>query len=463
MAQTLQPVSSIDQIIDRDTERALMGLLMMEPRMMAECGEFLSAECFTDLCCRDTFRAVEAIGRRGETPDVMSIMQQLKSSGSGVEIGALMELTMSPAIPSQGVNHALYLRELLMRRTLWQIGLTLQERSLRLSDDIAHTVEQATKAIDSAMAMPMEQLRMLPEVNAELMTGVDANRAGKSAETGTLTGFSELDSSGGFHPTDLVVIAGDTSQGKSSLALSITSRAVKDGRKVAYYTLEMSAVQLAARLAAADSGVKVSDILYRPLDATRYQAVASAVAASSMTGDSLIFDEQATSSLDSIIMSIRNIHRRHAIHGAVLDYLQILNVNAGRGGANPELEMGVAARRLKNLAKELGIWIIALSQLSRNNDNPVPTLARLRASGQIAEAADTVILVYRPEVYGRSYPEPFKNNPTKGTAMINVAKGRNIGLCTFLAGFNAEATAFYPYTPAPSNAAQPARDPDCPF
>ena len=112
-------------------------------------------------------------------------------------------------------------------------------------------------------------------------------------------------------------------------------------------------------------------------------------------------------------------------------------------GSNTEQQMGEAARRLKNLAKELDIWIIALSQLNRDSLNPVPTLARLRASGQIAEAADVVMLIYRPELYGKFYPDPFQNADTHGTAMIDIAKGRNIGLSKFLVRFDAQVTRFY--------------------
>ena len=86
--------------------------------------------------------------------------------------------------------------------------------------------------------------------------------------------------------------------------------------------------------------------------------------------------------------------------------------------------MGDVARRLKNLAKELGIWIMALSQLSRNQDSPVPTMQRLRSSGQIAEAADVVALIYRPEAYDKKYPEPYASADTKGTALINISKAR---------------------------------------
>ena len=114
-------------------------------------------------------------------------------------------------------------------------------------------------------------------------------------------------------------------------------------------------------------------------------------------------------------------------------------------GASVEQLMAECARRLKNLAKELDIWIIALSQLARNNDNPEPSLTRVRASGQINEAADNTILIYRPEVYGKYYKEPFQNVPTKNTAQIEVAKGRNIGLTKFIVTFIPEITLFKDY------------------
>jgi replicative DNA helicase len=132
---------------------------------------------------------------------------------------------------------------------------------------------------------------------------------------------------------------------------------------------------------------------------------------------------------------------KYGIKGVIVDYLQILNVNMK--GANKEQQMGDVARRLKNIAKELDIWVIALSQLSRDSQNPAPSIARLRDSGQIAEAADMVILIYRPEIYGKKYPDEFSDKSTENTALIDVAKGRNTGLMKFLVGFDSKTTNFY--------------------
>jgi replicative DNA helicase len=164
-----------------------------------------------------------------------------------------------------------------------------------------------------------------------------------------------------------------------------------------------------------------------------------------LPGDNLFFDERSTSSLETILLSIRNMKLRYGINGAVVDYMQILNVNQKNNSYTREQAMGDAARRLKNLAKDLGIWIIALSQLSRNQQDPVPTVSRLRDSGQIHEAADVVMLIYRPEVYNRTFPQPFDSltdEECKGKAMIDVAKGRNIGIFKFLVEFNANTTHF---------------------
>jgi replicative DNA helicase len=136
---------------------------------------------------------------------------------------------------------------------------------------------------------------------------------------------------------------------------------------------------------------------------------------------------------------------RYDIKGIVVDYLQILNVNQSNK-MSPEQAMAQAARRLKNLAKELDIWVVALSQLNRDKDNPVPTVNRLRDSGQIVEAADVVILVYRPEVSERTqYPQPYADYSVKDTALIKVAKGRNTGPYSFICRFDAEKTLFVDY------------------
>lgn len=159
--------------------------------------------------------------------------------------------------------------------------------------------------------------------------------------------------------------------------------------------------------------------------------------------DKLFFDEKSTSSLDSIVMSIRMMKSRNDIKGAVVDYMQLIQKMPGM---STEQATARCARDLKNLAKELDIWIIAISQLSRDRSNPLPSMSRLRDSGQIEEAADNIYLIYRARDNKQTYPEPFTGYPTDGTAMVIIGKGRNTGTGEFLCGFKGENTLFYPLT-----------------
>ena len=274
---------------------------------------------------------------------------------------------------------------------------------------------------------------------------VEEVRSGKAAKTaGTPTGFRELDSRGGLIPTDLIVIAGGMSQGKTSLATSIAVNAARAGRKVAFYSMEMDRRQICARILAEKTGASSRAILSGNLSDEQYARFKEAVADFPAAG--LYCDDSSTSSLDSILASMRAMKARYGIDGAVVDYLQILNVNTKSRSDSAEQILADAARRLKNIAKDLGIWVIALSQLNRNGaESQPPALSRLRSSGQIAEAADVVMLLWRPEAYGGNirFPEPFDQCGTRGMAMVDVAKGRSMGTFRFLCGFDGETTRFY--------------------
>ena len=225
----------------------------------------------------------------------------------------------------------------------------------------------------------------------------------------------------------------------------MTRSAIENNAKVAFYSMEMTKEQLTARLISAKTNIPANVILYSgSLMPGELELISQARAM--LPGDNLYFDDKSTSNIDSILLSIRMLKMQKDIDGAVIDYLQILNVNSRNNSFSREQAMGEAARRLKNLAKELNIWVVAISQLSRDSTSPEPNLNRLRDSGQIGEAADVVILVYRPEYYNRAYPAPYDNKndyPTEGTAMIDVAKGRNIGTFKFFMGFNKKTTSFF--------------------
>lgn len=445
-------------ITDLFCERVVLGTTLSVPDTWHDVAPHLDAECFTAASNIRVYQAMAHVAESGGDLNMISVAARLKAMQAPETIAFLVEL--SDTRDYAGVEiQALRLRELAMRRRIVRITERARSEALTEAVDTEQVMAALTKALDDISRQQQGQYTTLTEVfDTQIVPRMQSNAdPSQPAVFGSPTGFPDIDRRGGLVPSDLIIVAGETSQGKTAFATALAVEAIRAAHPVAIYSMEMTASQLTARISAMLSGIPSTRILMDPLDPAQRLAVADSVRA--FPSDLCFFDDNATSSLDRIIASIRAMYHRHAIRGAVIDYLQILNVNSRSD--NNEQSMGDAARRLKNLAKELDIWIVALSQLNRSADSPQPTMRRLRASGQIAEAADTVMLVYRPEYYSasRRYPDPFANVSTVGTAMIDVAKGRNSGVYRFIAGFDADTTRFYPLELPPARSPEAASNP----
>lgn len=448
-------------IHDIECERQLLGNLLLSFRAYdnENVAELLDEDCFYNLNCREIYSAIKHIADRGDIPDIISVSATIAKSGGLTDQMAVVNL-MADAISTANIyNLALRLKELKLRRKMWELGHQLIVAGSTESEDIVEAQSTAKDTIESLFASNTAEVKSMTDTLSELREVIAYNRLNDRPIIGTPTGYSEIDKRGGLSPSDLVVVAGETSQGKTAFATSMVVSAIANNHPVAFYSMEMSRLQLTARIAAMNSGVNSSTLLQGRL--TDMQTNQVEIGLRNINSDLLYFDDRSTSSIDSILSSIRTMKLKHNIAGAVVDYLQILSVNTRN--ANVEQQLGEIARRLKNIAKELNIWIIALSQLSRDKDSPVPSLGRLRASGQIAEAADIVALVYRPSVYDRRYPAPFEQASTDGTAMIDIAKSRNIGCFKFLCGFRAETTQFYDLKEVPMIDSNSNNNTLCPF
>lgn len=424
-------------ITDINTERLVIGTLLSYPAKLPEARETLNVDCFTEPKLQELYALMCAIADEGKPVNIVTVTSALGSRQTHLVPGDILDagqmICNSDLSPYIERLHNVY-----ARRKLWFIGQKFISSSNNEIEPLDEIVNVAKDELTSIYQESTTGIKKLKDVVIELRGIIDRNLTGEKVE-GTPTGFSVIDEDGGLHESDLVVIAGATSQGKTSFALSMVLNASCSGSRVAFYSLEMTSRQLTARLVAMKSNVSSKDILYTPLQQIDLQKVDSGMG--KLPLDNMYFDDKSTNNIDSIIASIRVMKIKYDINGAVIDYLQILSVTTGRDSSN-ELFLGEVARRLKNLAKELGVWIIALSQLRRDNDNPVPSIDKLRGSGQIAEAADMVMLVYRPEVYGKHYPKPYENRETHNTAMIDIAKSRNIGTKKFLCTFVPEITMF---------------------
>ena len=421
-------------ISDTETEAYVLGTLLLDVNSYNETKHLLSQDCFTDDLHKKIYSAICQINEKGEKADMLTVRPYVGNEN----IMRLVEICERHTFNI--VQYSARLQELSIRRKFFDIGHKLIKASRTETDDIFDVQQNAVENLKELFNFPTSKIQTIDNAIRSVYDIVSANKNQSKRITGTPTGFEEIDKRcGGLQKSDLTIIAGETSQGKSALAISIADNAAKMGANIAIYSMEMTKEQIAARMLAIESGIPASKILYYPLNDSQFQAIDNG--ASKISGKGIYFDDSSNSKIDNIILSIRNMKLKYNIDGAIIDYLQL--ISSDKSGMNKEQQVGDMTRRLKNIAKELDIWIIALSQLSRNKDNPAPTKSRLRDSGQIEEAADNIILIYRPEAYGRSYSGEFSDYGTSGTAMIYFAKGRNVGVFKFICGFDSSTTQFY--------------------
>lgn len=435
---------------DKACEDVLVGSILADNNAFNSVRDILSDDCFFDNFNKAVYRAIIAVTEQGNVADIISVKAELESKRVQFDLMVLMSLTDHYTINIR--QYAIRLKDLATRRRLTQIAQRLLINSYTEENHIEQVTQQTTDDIAALFSSDVSEVMVLRDGIKKVNTIINQNLQDTHQLTGSPTGFEELDKKmGGLQCSDLTIIAAESSIGKTSLSLSIALNAAKYGEKIAIYSMEMKAEQLTARIMAMESGVSSSNILYARLDGGQLQQIEKGVG--KIENLNIFFDDRSTSSIDTILSSIRYMVMKYKVKGAIIDYLQILNVNMKN--VNKEQAMGDVARRLKNIAKELDIWVIALSQLSRDKENPIPTLARLRDSGQIAEAADNVILIYRPEFYGKlSYPSDFASASVQGTALIHLAKGRNVGTTKFICGFSAPTTLFYNLQNVPTKAEQ---------
>lgn len=420
---------------DPQAEKLVLGAIMNSRNAFNEVREILTPETFYNDFHKEIFRCIMHLEEKGESPDIVTVTNEMVKRGYAEKLYEIAEIAGHNSFDVY--QHAAIIHDKHKRRQFYEIGHFLLSNSYSEEIDIVDVLEETKSKLDGVFQDSQSNIADINEALTGVYKQINLNIQGGTELTGDRTGFEKFDKkTGGLQKSDLIIIAADTSTGKTSLAINMV---LNCGAPVAFYSMEMKKEQIAARMTAIQSGVPANEIQYSRLTDSQIKSVDRGISA--LVGKPVYFDDRSTSSIEMILASIRIMKIKYGIHGAVVDYLQILNVNMK--SANKEQQMGDVARRLKNLAKELDIWIIAVSQLNRDHQNPVPSLSRLRDSGQIAEAADVVILIYRPEIYNKIYPDPFRSVSPKRTAMIDVAKGRNIGLLKFICGFKPETTHFY--------------------
>lgn len=427
-----------------ELEETVLGTLMIEKDAFDLVSEFLKVETFYKITHQKIYSAICVLAHNNEPIDIRTVVEKLKQLGTLEEVGgAYFVTTLISGVNSSAhlEYHARILNQKFLSREMIRIASEIQTMAFDESIDVDDTMAFANKSLNDLSSFNSGSILKMNEAIELMIKNVELNSQEKKISSGSLTGFSDFDKrSGGLQKSDLITIAAESSQGKTSMMLSMVNNISINGDGVAIYSMEMTAVQLAARFTAFESGIPANEILYSKFNKSQFEILDNSI--SRLINSNIYIDQKSTSSLDSIVSSIRGMVKNYGIKGAAVDYIQLVSVP--NSGLNTEQQTALIARTFKNLAKDLGIWIIELSQLARDNTNPLPSIKRLRNSGQIEEATDVCFLLYRPEQVGRTqYPEPFEGYDINGTCMVDVAKGRNIGTFKYMVKFDNKTTHFY--------------------
>jgi replicative DNA helicase len=425
--------NKIVQLSNAEAERELIAGCLSDDNIWQSVSPLLSEELFDNPDNRKAYGIMRQMEAEGKRMDFTEFGMRLLSVNGDVG------LYMSDYLGSYELTkqRAELLHGLMVRRKLYTLCLKGMGIATDPTSDVADFqklmdgMHETTTATDTAEQSFGETLKELRKDISERIDG--------TSEAGMMTGLHIFDSHFGLHTGDLVIFAGRTSQGKSTLATTIARNMGLMGIPSAYYSLEMGAKQLTARIMARDTLLSSSRMLYDKMN--NDELAKFDTQAERLEKLPIFYDDKSKTNFKRLCTSIRAMVRKHNIRMAFIDYLQIL---ANGSNDNREQLIGDMARDLKRLAVELNICIIAISQLSRAKDKPEPTLMEMRGSGQIEEACDIAVLVYRPYVYGI---ERYKDGTlTFGTAQLTIAKGRNIGLAQEIVSFNGDLTYFYDRT-----------------
>lgn len=423
---------------DDNTEIAVLATLMRYNEKFSEYCDKLTVEMFYQEKNQAIYQCIAGVITENKVSDVKALFDYAKTHEIVCHLDELSLLDIVKFVSIDTLDQDISrLRRMWKQRKLWVELQLASQKVLDPMEDFDEVVNDTMSILgDIQNDMADGGIYSFDESIDELKEIVNDNAHGKRKSLGT--GFKLFDEHFLLRPTTLTIIAAFTGVGKSSIAMNIAMNTASLGNPVAYYSLEMGKSELAARALSGKAGISSSVIVNCKLEEYQLQQFDRAVGETG--GLPIYIDERATISFDNTIKSIRTLVRTKNIKLAVIDYLQIYS----QVGNSVEASLAYMARSAKNIAKECGIAVILLSQLSRGGSHP--SINQLRGSGQIEESADNIVLIDRPEAYPNNsirYEGDFSDQDTHGTAKLILAKGRGVGTGNALVGFDGRFTQFY--------------------
>ena len=436
---------------DTESEQLVIGTLMSQSVETAYWVSMLTADCFLDTRLATLYLAMVDILERGDVVNILSVDEQMRLHYPNVRVSpADLTLLMELDRPDNMRQAVTVLHQFKARRQLLSLSEYLETRAMDVaSSSVEETLLKAYAMLDAIDLSPMGHGKSLNDVAPSLQQRMDDNLHPETRHTGPLTGLEELDQKASLPESGLMILGGYTSHGKSAFANHMALTNARLGMHVAIFSKEMTNLETLSRMVSAGTqGTSASWIMHNPLNPEEYrQAVESLNRLRTECGDKVFFDDSRSLQLTDVVSSIRRLHKERHIKLAFVDYLQLLSHDAIRNrNSTQEQLVAYYSRVLKNLGDQLGVLVVALSQLNRSSQHLRPSLAVIRDSGQIAEASDYVLFIWNPGVNNIPYDGEYAQCPTSGTVLAIVGKNRQGQTMELLTGWNARTTSYYNFT-----------------
>ena len=417
---------------DKEIEDAVLGALMLERDAYAIVCDLLRPESFYDPGNQKIYAAINKLGVMQQPIDMLTVTQQLRADGALDDVGGpvrISELTSNVASAAHIEYHARIVAQKFLARRLISFCSEIEKKSFDESYDIDDLLQEAEgKLFEISQGNLKKDFTQIDPVINSAMEQIEAAGKRESGLSGLQTGFHNLDKlTSGWQNSDLIIIAARPAMGKTAFVLSMAKNmAVDYNTPVAIFSLEMSNLQLVNRLISNVCEIEGEKIKSGRLSRQEWEKLNSRVR--SLFSAPLYVDDSPSLSILELRTKARRLVKEHGVKIIIIDYLQLMNATGMKFGSR-EQEVSMISRSLKQLAKELNIPVIALSQLSRkveerNDGNKRPQLSDLRESGAIEQDADIVCFIHRPEYYTRSTTDA-ENRDIRGMAEFIVAKHRS--------------------------------------
>ena len=415
-----------------DLEEAVLGAMLIDEKGVNEVIDILSPEVFYKRSHQLIFESIQRLFRESEPVDLLTVSADLKKNKNFEVIGGdfyLISLSQKVSSSAHIEYHSRIIQQKFIQRKLITISNEIIQKSYNESTDVIDLLDEAeSKLYDIAQ----NNIKGSSETAQNLVIQAK-NRIEEISKqeglSGISTGFDKLDRlTSGWQPSDLIIVAARPGMGKTALALSMARNvSVQKKIPVAFFSLEMSSVQLITRLISSETGLSSDKLRTGKLADHEWQQLNIKV--SDLESAPLYIDDSAALTIFELRAKARRLASSHGIKLIIIDYLQLMNLGSSNKAGNREQEISTISRNLKALAKELNIPVIALSQLSRavetRGGTKRPILSDLRESGAIEQDADIVSFLYRPEYYGITEWDDDMKTPSEGQGEFIVAKHRN--------------------------------------